>query len=104
MSAQPRLTVEYLEQVEADAEPLPEEFSGSGLRRSLTITLALGASRLAGALARRSMQARLVAGASALGDGLADGSSRRTARWSSAHRSCKPSALPASSGAVARSF
>jgi uncharacterized membrane protein YbhN (UPF0104 family) len=36
----------------------------------LAIALALGASRLAAALARRSMRARLVAGASALGDGV----------------------------------
>ena len=37
---------------------------------ALAIALALGARRLAGALARRSMRARLAAGASALGDGL----------------------------------
>ena len=37
---------------------------------ALAIVLALGARRLAGALARRSMRARLAAGASALGDGL----------------------------------
>jgi uncharacterized membrane protein YbhN (UPF0104 family) len=36
----------------------------------LAIALALGASRLAAALARRSMRARLVAGAGALGDGV----------------------------------
>ena len=36
----------------------------------LAIALALGARRLAGALARRSMRARLVAGASALSDGV----------------------------------
>ena len=36
----------------------------------MAIAAALGARRLAGALARRSMRARLAAGASALGDGL----------------------------------
>ena len=37
---------------------------------AVAIVLALGARRLAGALARRSMRARLAAGASALGDGV----------------------------------
>jgi hypothetical protein len=43
MSAQPRLTVEYLEpvEVEVEAEPLPDEFSASRLRRSLIIVAAV---------------------------------------------------------------
>jgi uncharacterized membrane protein YbhN (UPF0104 family) len=35
MSAQPGVTVEYLEPLEIEAEPLPDEFSPSRLRRSL---------------------------------------------------------------------
>jgi uncharacterized membrane protein YbhN (UPF0104 family) len=35
MSERPSFTVEYLEPVEVEAEPLPEEFSSSRLRRSL---------------------------------------------------------------------
>jgi uncharacterized membrane protein YbhN (UPF0104 family) len=35
MSARPTFTVEYLEPVEVEAEPLPDEFSASRLRRSL---------------------------------------------------------------------
>jgi uncharacterized membrane protein YbhN (UPF0104 family) len=37
MSATPRFTVEYLEPVAVEAEPLPDEFSASRLRRSLLI-------------------------------------------------------------------
>ena len=35
MSERPSFTVEYLEPVEIEAEPLPDEFSPSRLRRSL---------------------------------------------------------------------
>jgi uncharacterized membrane protein YbhN (UPF0104 family) len=41
MSARPSFTVEYLEPVVLEAEPLPEEFSGSRLRRSLLIVGAI---------------------------------------------------------------
>ena len=37
MPTQPRFTVEYLEPVEIEAEPLPDEFSSSSLKRSLLI-------------------------------------------------------------------
>ena len=38
---QPNVTVEYLEPVEIDAEPLPDEFSTSRLRRSLVVLAAV---------------------------------------------------------------
>src|SRR3954447_5892578 len=41
MTARPRFTVEYLEPVEVAAEPLPDEFSASRLRRSLAILAAV---------------------------------------------------------------
>jgi uncharacterized membrane protein YbhN (UPF0104 family) len=41
MSARPSFTVEYLEPVIVEAEPLPEEFSGSRLRRSLLLLAAI---------------------------------------------------------------
>ena len=41
MSVPPHLTVEYLEPVEVMAEPLPDEFSASRLRRSLIILASL---------------------------------------------------------------
>src|SRR5688500_19626350 len=41
MSARPRFTVEYLESVEVEAEPLPDEFSASRLRRSLVVVAAV---------------------------------------------------------------
>ena len=41
MSAKPTFTVEYLEPVEVVAEPLPEEFSASRLRRSLIVLAAV---------------------------------------------------------------
>ena len=42
MSARPTFTVEYLEPVEeVEAEPLPDEFSASRLRRSLAILAAI---------------------------------------------------------------
>jgi uncharacterized membrane protein YbhN (UPF0104 family) len=41
MSERPSFTVEYLEPVVLDAEPLPEEFSGSRLKRSLLIVAAI---------------------------------------------------------------
>jgi uncharacterized membrane protein YbhN (UPF0104 family) len=41
MSARPSFTVEYLEPVIVEAEPLPEEFSGSRLRRSLLLLAAV---------------------------------------------------------------
>ena len=37
MSERPSFTVEYLEPVVFEAEPLPDEFSGSRLKRSLLI-------------------------------------------------------------------
>jgi uncharacterized membrane protein YbhN (UPF0104 family) len=40
MSGPPNLTVEYLEPVVVDAEPLPDEFSASRLRRSLLVVAA----------------------------------------------------------------
>jgi uncharacterized membrane protein YbhN (UPF0104 family) len=41
MSERPSFTVEYLEPVELDAEPLPDEFSPSRLRRSLAVLAAI---------------------------------------------------------------
>jgi uncharacterized membrane protein YbhN (UPF0104 family) len=41
MSARPSFTVEYLEPVVLEAEPLPDEFSGSRLKRSLLIVGAI---------------------------------------------------------------
>jgi uncharacterized membrane protein YbhN (UPF0104 family) len=41
MGERPSFTVEYLEQPEVDAEPLPDEFSASRLRRSLVILAAI---------------------------------------------------------------
>ena len=41
MSTRPDFTVEYLEPVEIEAEPLPDEFSPSKLRRSLAILAAV---------------------------------------------------------------
>jgi uncharacterized membrane protein YbhN (UPF0104 family) len=41
MTARPRFTVEYLEPVEIAAEPLPDDFSASRLRRSLAILAAI---------------------------------------------------------------
>ena len=41
MTARPGFTVEYLEPVEVAAEPLPDEFSASRLRRSLAIVAAI---------------------------------------------------------------
>ena len=41
MSTKPSFTVEYLEPVEVEAEPLPEEFSESRLRRSLVLLAAV---------------------------------------------------------------
>jgi uncharacterized membrane protein YbhN (UPF0104 family) len=41
MSARPSFTVEYLDPVVVEAEPLPDEFSGSRLRRSLLIVAAI---------------------------------------------------------------
>jgi uncharacterized membrane protein YbhN (UPF0104 family) len=41
MSERPSFTVEYLEPVELDAEPLPDEFSPSRLRRSLAVLSAV---------------------------------------------------------------
>src|SRR5215204_1192653 len=41
MSARPSFTVEYLEPVEVVAEPLPDEFSASRLRRSLVVLAAV---------------------------------------------------------------
>src|SRR5215210_5696867 len=41
MTARPRFTVEYLEAVELGAEPLPDEFSASRLRRSLVALAAV---------------------------------------------------------------
>jgi uncharacterized membrane protein YbhN (UPF0104 family) len=41
MSEQPTFTVEYLDPVAIEAEPLPEEFSASRLRRSLLILAAI---------------------------------------------------------------
>ena len=41
MSERPSFTVEYLEPVAIEAEPLPEEFSASRLRRSLLILAAI---------------------------------------------------------------
>jgi uncharacterized membrane protein YbhN (UPF0104 family) len=41
MSARPTFTVEYLEPVEVEAEPLPDEFSASRLRRSLVVLAAV---------------------------------------------------------------
>jgi uncharacterized membrane protein YbhN (UPF0104 family) len=41
MSSRPTFTVEYLEPVEVDAEPLPDEFSPSRLRRSLVVLAAV---------------------------------------------------------------
>jgi len=41
MGARPSFTVHYLEPVEVDAEPLPEEFSASRLRRSLLVLAAV---------------------------------------------------------------
>src|SRR5215210_6299149 len=41
MSARPSFTVEYLEPVEIEAEPLPDEFSASRLRRSLLTVAAI---------------------------------------------------------------
>jgi uncharacterized membrane protein YbhN (UPF0104 family) len=41
MSPRPSFTVEYLEQVEVEAEPLPDEFSATRLRHSLIVLAAL---------------------------------------------------------------
>src|SRR3954454_22820883 len=41
MSARPGISVEYLEPDEIEAEPLPDEFSPSRLRRSLAILAAI---------------------------------------------------------------
>ena len=41
MSGRPSFTVEYLEPVEVEAEPLPDEFSPSRLRRSLVVLAAI---------------------------------------------------------------
>jgi uncharacterized membrane protein YbhN (UPF0104 family) len=41
MSTRPSFTVEYLEPVEVEAEPLPDEFSASRLRRSLVVLAAV---------------------------------------------------------------
>ena len=41
MSDRPSFTIEYLEPVEIEAEPLPDEFSSSRLRRSLLILAAI---------------------------------------------------------------
>ena len=41
MSTRPGFTVEYLEPVEIEAEPLPDEFSPSRLRRSLAVLAAI---------------------------------------------------------------
>ena len=41
MGARPSFTVEYLEPVDVQAEPLPDEFSASRLRRSLLILTAI---------------------------------------------------------------
>src|SRR3954451_16138852 len=41
MSGRPRFTVEYLEPAAVEAEPLPEEFSSSRLRRSLLVVGAI---------------------------------------------------------------
>jgi uncharacterized membrane protein YbhN (UPF0104 family) len=41
MSTRPTVTAEYLEAVVVDAEPLPEEFSASRLRRSLVVLAAV---------------------------------------------------------------
>ena len=41
MSTRPSFTVEYLEPVEIEAEPLPDEFSASRLRRSLLTVAAI---------------------------------------------------------------
>ena len=41
MSERPSFTVEYLEPVEIEAEPLPDEFSPSRLRRSLLTVAAI---------------------------------------------------------------
>ena len=41
MSTRPSFTVEYLDPVEIEAEPLPDEFSASRLRRSLLILAAI---------------------------------------------------------------
>ena len=41
MSERPSFTVEYLEPVELNAEPLPDEFSASRLRRSLAVLAAI---------------------------------------------------------------
>src|SRR5215218_8390242 len=41
MSARPSFTVQYLEPVEVVAEPLPDEFSASRLRRSLVVLAAV---------------------------------------------------------------
>ena len=41
MSERPSFTVEYLDPVAIEAEPLPEEFSASRLRRSLLILAAI---------------------------------------------------------------
>ncbi|MBA3866721.1 MAG: UPF0104 family protein [Solirubrobacterales bacterium] len=43
MPEQPKFTVTYLEPTEVDAEPLPEDFSGRGMRRSLAIIVAIAA-------------------------------------------------------------
>src|SRR4051794_7560607 len=41
MSRQPNFTVEYLEVVELEPEPLPEEFSSSRLRHSLLVVVSV---------------------------------------------------------------
>jgi uncharacterized membrane protein YbhN (UPF0104 family) len=41
MSGRPAFTVEYIEPIEIEAEPLPEEFSASRLRRSLVVVAAI---------------------------------------------------------------
>ena len=41
MSERPSFTVEYLEPIAVEAEPLPDEFSASRLRRSLAILAAI---------------------------------------------------------------
>jgi hypothetical protein len=41
MSQPPSFTVEYLDVVEVEAEPLPDEFSTSRLRRSLVVLAAI---------------------------------------------------------------
>ena len=41
MTTRPSFTVEYLEPVVVEAEPLPDEFSSSSLKRSLLIVAAI---------------------------------------------------------------